>query len=189
MYMLRTVPSVAERFAPAIPALFCCIALILALEAREARASGIRAIQFTTETPVQNESFNSTLASALRSGANRVDIAVTPSAEDHIPSNLKAWLDRIGESGGEIRWRDDSPPSRNFIGVVVGTILGYLGEKVAEAIAEAFADPAKNFNAVIVVNCTYDRSGRKHTNVTGIEFYRRGTGDWFEAVMKSKAAQ
>lgn len=129
--------------------------------------------------------FNRRLSAAMRSGIKIIKVPVSPPARSRIPPELKGWIDRVLHEGGEVRWRDDTK-GRGFWPIVIGAILGALAEKGLDYLIERFADPAKNYNAIIAFAL-----GEKDdaTYVVGVEFYAKTSAAWIEAVGNSKATR
>lgn len=139
------------------------------------------------ERPVEIRFANSTvfdqqLSSAMAAEARVIKVSIVPASDNRIPPRLKAWLERLMKERGEVRWRDDG--GRGAVAVLLGVVLSFLAEKAIEFVVDRLSDPVRHYHAVI----SFKMSG-KTTQVSAIEFYRRDSSAWIEAVATSNATK
>jgi hypothetical protein len=126
--------------------------------------------------------FDRALSSALSDEVHAISVSVSPPSDNKIPPRLKSWIDRLLKERGEVRWRDDG--GRGAVAVVMGVVLSFLAELAIEYVSEALSDPVKNYHAVISF-----KNSRNATQVLAIEFYRKDSSAWIEAVTTSNATR
>lgn len=130
-----------------------------------------------------SDAFDSALAKDMREGFEAIDVELAPAFGKRMPARLRAWLEAIESSGGEIRFRDVTPASRGFWLLLAEFVVGIVGGLVASEIARAARSPAGDYHAVIVGQGVDPATAE----VLGVEFYKRGSPSWAEAFDKSKA--
>ena len=126
--------------------------------------------------------FDKSLSAAMRGEARVIKVSIVPPSDGRIPPRLKAWIDRLIKERGEVRWRDDG--GRGAVAVLIGAVLSFLADKAIEIVVEALSDPVKNYHAVISF-----RMAGKTTQVLAIEFYKRDSAAWIEAIATSNATK
>lgn len=128
------------------------------------------------------DAFNERLSRGMRESYPAIDVELPAGLRKTFPGRLKAWLDRVSTTGGEVRFRDVSPPTKTLwlqLGIwAVQTLLQAVGPTIMDMIL----DPARNYHAVIVGE-GYDPAT---ATILGVEFYKRGSPEWVAASNRSK---
>lgn len=159
-----------------------CVAL--AMWATAAVASFLPTTAFAEQVANLNfsnsEAFDQALSNLMKNEVRAARVSITPPADNRFPPRLRTWIDRLLKEQGEVRWRDDG--GRGAVAVVLGVVLSFLAEKAFEYVTEQMSDPVKNYHVVISL-----RMSGKITQVLALEFYRRDSAAWIEAVATSNA--
>jgi len=129
------------------------------------------------------DAFDQAMSKAMTEGFEAIDVELPPAAAKRMPARLRAWVQRIANTGGEVRFRDVTPKSRGVWVVLIEMIASIVGPYVIEEIRKAMRDPTTDYHAVIVGQGTDPATAE----VLGVEFYKRGSPSWAEAYDKSKA--
>jgi hypothetical protein len=127
------------------------------------------------------DAFDDAVHKAMKEGFETIDVSLSQAQGRPLAERLKRWMDRIEGSGGEIRVRDVTPKHRGVFNIILA-ILGIVGPPLIEAARAALRDYADQYHVVLV---TYGFDPETMV-VKSIEFYKRGSPSWAEAIEKSK---
>jgi hypothetical protein len=132
---------------------------------------------------VDIDAFDERLSKSMQEGFEAIDVDLSASYAKRMPPRLRAWVARVSETGGEVRFRDVTPKSRGVWVVLIEVIASIVGPIVIDEIRRALRDPANDYHAVIVGQGSDPASAA----LLGVEFYKRGSPSWAEAFDQSKA--
>lgn len=144
----------------------------------------VKAKVYPKKIPFEDtDAFDAVLSKSMSEGFEAIDVELPQASSKRMPPRVRAWIESVANTNGEVRFRDVTPKSRGIWVILIEVIASIVGSYIVEEVRKAMRSPATDYHAVIVGQGTDPASAE----LLGVEFYRRGSPSWAEAYDNSKA--